>query len=66
MGSTNQITPTALVMAKKPLRIAENGGIRPNPTASTKAGEKQRTSAVQLVMRPHLMMKGRYSFSYMV
>ena len=51
--------------AKNPLRIAENGGISPNLTASTRAGEKQRTSAVQLVMRPHLMMKGRYFFSYM-
>ncbi len=49
-------------------KAAENGRSRRHESedeAGTSAGEKQRSSPAPLVMRPHLMMKGRYSFSYM-
>lgn len=46
MGSTNQTTPTALVMAKKPLRMVEAGGMSP------KTGEYQRGKETEEQPRP--------------
>ena len=45
MGSTNQTTPTVLVMAKKPLRMAEAGGMSPKTTGEYQARERNRGAA---------------------
>ena len=65
MDSTNQTTPTALVMAKKPLRMAEAGDMSPKTTGGESLrGRETGEQPHSVGDAPQLDDEGQMSFSY--